>query len=199
MSDVTIKKMTEGFYSSKGSKFFGYLRPISALSQLKELLGSVQGLHSESRHICYAYRLGTGNIREAAHDAGEPAHSSGDPILNQLRANKLTNCAGIVARVYGGTKLGIPGLREAYSQAIKDAISKSVMIPYVEMVLFKLAFGYELEGEIQKLISASKAELLGQDFGKGIHYSLRVPEHNAERFEEAMMNLSYKGLRLEKS
>ncbi len=199
MSELTIKKITEGFYSSKGSKFFGYLRPMSTHSQLKELLGSVQSLHSESRHICYAYRLGTGSIEEAAHDAGEPAHSSGDPILNQLRTNKLTNCAGIVARVYGGTKLGIPGLREAYSQAIKDAISKSVMIPYIEMVPFELVFGYELEGEIQKLTAAFKAELLGQEFGKDIHSSLKVPKQNAAQFEQAAMNLSYKGLRLEKS
>lgn len=53
-------------------------------------------------HIVFAYRLGINNEIEKSSDDGEPAGSSGLPVLNVLRSHQLTNIAICVVRYYGG-------------------------------------------------------------------------------------------------
>ncbi len=66
--------------------------------------------------------LGETGSKFRAFDAGEPQHSAGDPILRQIKARNLTHCLVIVVRYFGGTKLGLAGLKKAYKQAAAEAL-----------------------------------------------------------------------------
>ena len=55
---------------------------------------------------------------------GNPAHSAGDPILGQLKSSGVSNTLVIVVRYFGGTKLGVSGLINAYKTAAGEAIKK---------------------------------------------------------------------------
>jgi putative IMPACT (imprinted ancient) family translation regulator len=48
-----------------------------------------------------------------ANDDGEPSNSAGMPIYGQIPFS-LTNTLVVVARVFGGVKLGVGGLISAY-------------------------------------------------------------------------------------
>ncbi len=55
-------------------------------------------------------------------DAGEPSGTAGKPMLNTLQSHGMTNVAAVVTRHFGGVKLGVRGLIEAYSLSVKNTI-----------------------------------------------------------------------------
>jgi len=113
-------------------------------------------------------------------DAGEPSGSAGKPILNALLSADITNILAVVVRYFGGTKLGISGLINAYKSATLLAIENSeiitkyiydifnVSIPYTQQQLFfNLQKKYEFEFEI------INADNIGQDIQIKIRKSKR--------------------------
>ena len=44
------------------------------------------------------------------------------PILNMLKKYNMTNIAIVVTRYFGGVKLGIRGLIDAYGKSVENAI-----------------------------------------------------------------------------
>ena len=72
-------------------------------------------------------------------DDGEPKNSAGTPILGVLKSNNLTNALIVVVRYFGGTKLGVGGLIEAYRKAGHEAIVNG-QITSVKPQLKKVSF-----------------------------------------------------------
>jgi putative IMPACT (imprinted ancient) family translation regulator len=62
--------------------------------------------------------------------------------LGQIRSNQLTNVACIVVRYYGGSKLGVPGLINAYKLASSGAITSMNLIPYRESITINVVGPY---------------------------------------------------------
>jgi len=112
----------------KGSKFLAFLSPVNNEIESQVFLSSLKKLHPKARHLCTALRLGPEASIERSNDDGEPGGSAGKPILGQLIKNNLTNIIVVVVRYFGGTKLGIPGLIEAYKTSTAEAIAKASII-----------------------------------------------------------------------
>jgi len=112
----TIKHESEGFYKEKGSKFLAFAYPVQDEAAVKERTSELKKVYYDARHHCYAYILGHDGEQYRASDDGEPNHSAGDPILGQIKSNNLTNTLIVVVRYFGGTKLGISGLINAYKK-----------------------------------------------------------------------------------
>src|SRR5690606_39655528 len=125
---LTIADHAEGLYYEKGSKFIALAYPVSDEEEIKSLLENIRKKYYDARHHCYAYRLGREGLVFRANDAGEPNHSAGDPILGQLRSYNITDVLIVVVRYFGGTKLGVGGLINAYKTAAADAIENSTII-----------------------------------------------------------------------
>lgn len=150
---LTPKAKSESFYKEKGSKFLGFLYPVSSQVVIKEHLASLRQLYPDATHICYAWRLGEFGEIIFANDDGEPAHSAGAPILRAIRSAKLNAVLIAVVRYYGGTKLGIPGLINAYQAAANIAIEQTITEPFVSKTTVEIQCTYSLESKIRSLIS----------------------------------------------
>lgn len=85
-------------------------------------------------------------------DDGEPSHSAGAPILAAIKSLEMSNVLVIVIRYFGGTKLGVRGLIEAYRTAAEDALSHTEAYPLIPMVNFRLNYTYEQTSLINKLL-----------------------------------------------
>jgi uncharacterized YigZ family protein len=127
----------------KGSKFLARIMPIDNEGDAQVLLASLKKLHPKARHFCTAIRLGSGSVLERSNDDGEPSGSAGKPILGQLIKHDLTNVSVVVVRYFGGTKLGIPGLIEAYKTSTADAISHATIVERLIYSTFSIAMKYE--------------------------------------------------------
>ncbi len=190
----SISVITSGFYSEKGSKFFSYLFPLSNQEKVPKILQELGNKHPESRHICYAYRLIGSDIIEFSHDSGEPGHSAGDPILHQLKAFDLINTVGIVARIYGGTKLGIPGLRNAYGSAIRSAIEKAKISTFIPKREILINYGYELESEIGKLVHNYSGQILNSSYQETCSIKVSFPEKSIQEVIKTLVSMKFRGI-----
>lgn len=92
------------------------------------MIESIRKEHHQARHFCYAYRFGLEGTVYRANDDGEPSNSAGAPILGQLQSFELSNALIVVVRYYGGTKLGVGGLINAYRTAAKDALENGEIV-----------------------------------------------------------------------
>jgi uncharacterized YigZ family protein len=143
LSDKQLTVSGEGEYSItlQKSKFIAHIFSCTSIDSFKEKLVQIKKLHTKATHHCYAYQLSNPSTSRA-NDDGEPNGSAGLPILGQIRSNQLTNVACIVVRYYGGSKLGVPGLINAYKLASSGAITSMNLIPYRESITINVVGPY---------------------------------------------------------
>jgi uncharacterized YigZ family protein len=158
----TIKHESEGFYKEKGSKFLAFAYPVQDEAAVKERTSELKKLYYDARHHCYAYILGYDGEQYRASDDGEPNHSAGDPILGQIKSNNLTNTLIVVVRYFGGTKLGISGLINAYKTAAADALSNNRIITKLITQELKLQFDYPQMNLVMKYVKDFDLEIIDQ-------------------------------------
>lgn len=147
----TITFPTEGEYKEKGSKFLAFAFPVENEEEVKERLEELKKKYYNARHHCYAFILNPAGDHYRTNDDGEPSHSAGDPILGQIRSLELTNTFVVVVRYFGGTKLGVGGLINAYKTATAAALEKAEIKSVKVRVSFRLVYSYECTNEIMRL------------------------------------------------
>ena len=160
----TIVAPTESIYKEKGSKFLAFAYPVYSEEDIKEHLAELRKKYFDARHHCYAYTLGADKSRYRANDDGEPNHSAGDPILGQIRSADLSNVLVVVVRYFGGTKLGVSGLINAYKTATADALAEATIIEKHETVLLQVHFEYPQMNDVMSLVKEYNLDIRNQQF-----------------------------------
>ncbi len=114
-------------------RFYGSVYPLTDLAQFEEYLAKTRELYPDATHYVYAYRFGgEDNLEERYSDDGEPANSSGPPVLQSIRGQDLTNTLVVVTRYFGGVKQGVGGLIRAYGSTATLALEHSNITRHVE-------------------------------------------------------------------
>ncbi|HNP18258.1 MAG TPA: YigZ family protein [Fulvivirga sp.] len=161
---LTISKEGMSLFKDRGSKFIGIALHVESEEEVKQQLEKLQKQYHDARHHCYAYMLGAKREVFRANDDGEPNHSAGDPILGQINSKELTDTLVVVVRYFGGTKLGVSGLINAYKTAAEEAISEAKTIAIEVKQVFELSYGYELTNEVMRLVNDFSINIDDQKF-----------------------------------
>lgn len=160
----TIAKRSEGIFKDKGSKFIAHAIPVQREEQIKEELEALRKQYYDARHHCYAWILGFGKEAFRINDDGEPSGTAGKPIHGQLLSNDLTNTLIVVIRYFGGVKLGVRGLINAYKFASLDAIQNNTIETRVIKEVYQVKFVYEDMNDVMRIMKEEELEQLDQDF-----------------------------------
>jgi uncharacterized YigZ family protein len=176
----TITKPTEGLFKDRSSKFLAYSFPITTVDDVKPLLEQLKMEHPSSRHVCYAYQLGTDGNNYRVNDDGEPNGSAGLPILNQIKSKEVTNVLVAVVRYFGGIKLGVSGLVNAYKEASKAALEKVIVVERIPTVVISIQFPHSSIGEVERIIRQHNFSIKHQAFGLDCKWLIEVPESENE-------------------
>jgi uncharacterized YigZ family protein len=159
----TILKPTNGdLFKDKNSKFYGYAFPVTDEGQVKSHIENLKKEHYSARHWCYAYQIGTESIQYRVNDDGEPNNSAGMPIYGQIQSFDLTNILIVVIRYYGGVKLGVGGLINAYRTSAQLAIEASKIIERTINDKFQLNFKYNNMSKVMRLLKENDVEIINQ-------------------------------------
>lgn len=163
-SYLTIDGEAEAVYKQLSSKFIAYAYHVTSEEEIRLRLDALRKLHYDATHHCYAYRLGHDGATFRANDDGEPSSTAGRPILGQLLSNGLTDCLIVVVRYFGGTKLGVPGLIQAYKESAAAAIAQSRIVERTVDSLVELGFSYVAMNDIMRIIKEMQPRIVDQHF-----------------------------------
>lgn len=182
----TVEKEVHSETKEKASKFISYIFPCKDDVDVKTQLLELKNLHPKATHICYAYRLGTTMDKYRANDDGEPSGTAGKPILGQIDSHQLTNVLIAVVRYYGGTKLGVSGLIQAYKESAAEAIMAAVIIEKDIMEYYVISVPIADYNLIIAFIKKNNAILMQQIFEKECLLTISVSKKHKELFFRAI-------------
>jgi uncharacterized YigZ family protein len=160
------------------------------------LLNQWRKEHHQARHLCWAYRFGIEHDKYRANDDGEPSNSAGAPILGQIQSFDLTNVLIGVVRYYGGTKLGVGGLINAYRTAAKNAIENGTIITETVKDRFQLYFDYKDMPHIMNDVKESDAVINAQRFEHDCYLRIAIKINDSSSLQEQLKK--YNSLKIEK-
>lgn len=181
---LTIESPSEGFYKDKGSKFYAFAHPAETEEEFGEIMKELKKKYYDARHHVYAFRFGPDKKHFRASDDGEPGNSSGPPVLGQIRSHDLTNIVIIVVRYFGGTKLGVPGLINAYKTAAEDAIQNAKIITKTVDAKLQIGFEYPLMNDVMRIIKEEELNVVEQDFQLSCSVIVSMRKGEIERVAE---------------
>ncbi|PLX15040.1 MAG: YigZ family protein [Salinivirgaceae bacterium] len=185
----TIKSPSKGSFKDRGSKFFAFAYPIETEDEFKENMQVLKKEYHDARHHVYAFRLGSDKKTYRASDDGEPSNSSGPPVLGQIQSYDLTNVMIVVVRYFGGTKLGVPGLINAYRSAAADAIENAKIIEKTEEKTVRIQFEYPDMNNVMRIIKDQDLNIINQDFQLACIIDLSVRLRDIEQVLERVNKL----------
>ncbi len=173
----------------KGSRFIATAVPAQSKKDAEDKLAQISKKFHDASHNCFAYRIGVRNAaRYHSSDAGEPAGTAGQPILQVIRGVGLTNVLVVVTRYFGGTKLGIGGLIKAYTEATQEALKRAKILEVPILRRFQLRVDYGHINEVMRGINAFGAKVSASDYGEEVWLQVDVPAGKAPDFRNALVN-----------
>jgi uncharacterized YigZ family protein len=185
----TIKGPSKGEFKDRGSKFYAFAYPIETEGEFKEHLQDLKKEYHDARHHVYAFRIGSDKKTFRASDDGEPSNSSGPPILGQIQSFDLTNIMIVVVRYFGGIKLGVPGLINAYRTAAADAIENAKIIEKTEQKIIRISFEYLDMNNVMRIIKDQNLNIVNQDFQLNCIIDLSVRLRDVDQVLERVNKL----------
>lgn len=174
----------EALFKDKNSKFFGYAFPVTSEDEAKEHLEHLKKKHHSARHWCYAWQVGKEDFQYRANDDGEPSNSAGMPIYGQIQSFGLTNVLVVVVRYFGGVKLGVGGLINAYKTAAQMALETSNIVERTIDFKYQIAFDYPEMNKVMRVIKENNLKVLDQDLALDCKVYISVRKKEAAQIFE---------------
>ncbi|MGQ9846951.1 MAG: IMPACT family protein [Bacteroidales bacterium] len=187
-SYLTIENQSIGVYKDRKSKFIGIAEPVKNDIEIKQTLNKIKSDYYDATHHCYAYRFLNKDFQIVEHwnDDGEPANSAGIQIYYAIKKFELLNILVVVVRYYGGVKLGVSGLINAYKNSAAEAIKSATIIEKIITKSFSIKFKYEHISKVMFCLKKHKAHIKKQNLELDCFIEAEV---NIQQFETLKQEL----------
>lgn len=172
-----------GLFKDKGSKFIAYTFHIKDEDDVKTRIAEIRKKEYTARHHCYAYVLNPDKSIQRDSDDGEPSNTAGKPILGQLLSNDLTNTLIIVVRYFGGVKLGVGGLINAYRNAAADALENTPVEQRFVKEVFVVHFQYPQMNNVMRIVKNLKIDVIQQKFEIECELTFSIRKSQSEKMQ----------------
>ena len=180
----------EVIFKEKSSKFLGYAFPVTSEEEIKAHLEAVKKAHFSARHWCYAWQLGYGrHQRYRANDDGEPNNTAGIPIYGQIQSFELTNVLVIVVRYFGGIKLGVGGLVQAYKTTAQLTLQETEIEEKLITEELVINFDYPLMNKVMRVVKEQNLTVTAQHLTESCELHLAIRQSDYAKVEEIFKNL----------
>ena len=175
MSFVVPARPQTHTFKEQQSKFISIIFPYDDVSKFKSCLSELRKKYHDASHVCWAYRIYTGNqLEENSSDAGEPSGTAGLPILNAMKKKGLVNCGLAVIRYFGGTKLGKRGLIDTYGNSARELIEKASCKKWVKMEKYAITSPMVFYGDLAKSISQLDGKIIDDQSSEILNWDIEI-------------------------
>jgi uncharacterized YigZ family protein len=186
----TLKQISKGVYREKGSKFIAIALPVYSEFEVNEQLKSIRREYHDASHWCYAFRFGNNKLIFRFNDDGEPSGTAGKPIFGQILSNDLNNVLIIVVRYFGGTRLGVSGLINAYRTAAKEALCSAEIIEKTIDDICRIDFDYQYMNDVQKILKEIKVTQQSQNYDKRCSIVFRIRKNKTDEIVSRLKKIN---------
>lgn len=188
---ISEKKIGEGYYTEKRSKFLAFSHHVETVEEVKEIVAQYRKKYFDARHVCWAYMLGDERTEFRANDDGEPSSTAGKPILGQINSRELTNVLVVVVRYYGGVNLGTGGLIVAYREAASLALDDSEVEERLIEERITYSFTYVMMNDVMRIVKDMQPRIVSQTFDNTCEIVLAIRRSQAEELKNRLAQLSF--------
>lgn len=180
----SIAAESRAVFRDKASRFIAVAHPVGSEEEVKQCLDELRKQYYDSNHHCYAYRIGLDKPLFRVNDDGEPSGSAGKPIYGQILSLDLSDVLVVVVRYFGGTKLGVPGLINAYKTVTREALIRAEIVEKTIQSSFSVRFDYPLMNEVMRILKEEGAKITRQDAGEQCVIGFQVRRALSNRINE---------------
>lgn len=161
----------------KRSVFVCTLDYAESAEKAKEFISRISKENKTATHNCWAYILGEKGEMFHSSDAGEPPGTAGKPMLKTLRNYRMTCIAAVVTRYFGGVKLGVRGLMEAYAEAVKQAIDMADLKKLMQTVCLMIDLPFGINDTVTALLKADGAIILDTAYTDRVVHTVEIEKN----------------------
>lgn len=180
-----VAQTAEVEYIIQRSRFLGYASYCDSAQQARHLLAGRAGLYRSANHHCYAWIIDPEKGEHHYSDDQEPSGSAGRPIYHTLLSLNLRRTLVVVSRYFGGVKLGIRGLIDAYSHTARLAIDRAGISLYTWGELLEVELDYPQWDTVR--YDMEKMGLCvdhgSMTYTSQIHFTIFIPNHRRNEVE----------------
>ena len=187
---ISADKIFEANYEINRSKFIAHVRQVGDEDQAREFLQSIKKQYFDATHNCSAWVLGVGVEKHKSNDDGEPGGTAGNPILEVIKKNALTDTIIIVTRYFGGIKLGAGGLIRAYSHTASLGVAASEVVTMTPMRKFSVTIEYSLLASVENWLRQKKITVGETEYAESVTISLMAEPSDADGILSGLTELT---------
>ena len=151
-------------YEVNRSKFLAHVAHVETEEAARDFVIKIRKKYFDATHNCSAWILGERGDKQKSNDDGEPGGTAGNPILETIKKNELTNCAVVVTRYFGGIKLGAGGLVRAYSHTAALGITNSKIVRMTTFIKISLTLEYNFLATVENYLRGKKIRVGSSDY-----------------------------------
>jgi uncharacterized YigZ family protein len=188
---ITVRGVSRVEIDVKKSRFIGLLASVNTEQEAIEFLRNVRSEFPGATHHCYAFIIGSGAKKIfRSNDDGEPANSSGKPILSAIESSGLQNLICVVVRYFGGIKLGIGGLIRAYGQTARECVNNAERVINIASTDLHIYVPYKNIGAVINLVNSMKGKFLSVEHGEKTFATVNLRNGVISAFKEQVKSIS---------
>ncbi|SMG26574.1 IMPACT family protein [Dethiosulfovibrio salsuginis] len=188
---------TETFaLKERRSQFIATVVPASTVEEAKSSIEAISKKYSDARHNCWAYRVGYPDTVDHSSDDGEPSGSAGRPILGAILKADLFDLALVVTRYFGGVKLGVRGLIDAYSISAGEALALCQREERMVTIPFEFSCTYDRYRDCLHHVKSLGIEdsWLNPSFDQAVSVTMKVPLSQGQEMETLLEDLRQRSI-----
>ncbi len=169
-------------YEIKKSIFLSHVKHVETEESAREFVAEIKKKYFDATHNCSAWILGENGDKQKSNDDGEPGGTAGNPILDAIKKNELTNIAVVVTRYFGGIKLGAGGLIRAYSHTAALGISNSKIVQMTTFKKISVTIEYPFLAQVENFLRNKKIRVENSEYAADVTINILLEPENVKDF-----------------
>ena len=167
----TLSAETSLAQEIRKSRFLARAAPVESIDAAVAFFARVH--EADATHNGWAYRIGTSY---RFNDDGEPGGTAGRPILQAIDGQALDRVAVVVARWFGGIKLGAGGLVRAYGGTTAECLRLAPKRPLIDRVALFVRCDFAAAGALRaRLLDYEATKRDERSDASGVELAIELP------------------------
>lgn len=177
-------------YEVKKSVFLASVSHVETEDAAREFVSQIRKKYFDATHNCSAWILGETGDKQKSNDDGEPGGTAGNPILDTLKKNELTNICAVVTRYFGGIKLGAGGLIRAYSHTASLGIAAAKIVRMTTFKKIAVTVEYSFLAQVENFLRNKKISVANSEYAADVTLNLLLEPEAVEDFLAELTELT---------